>query len=100
MRQRCKILLKARAAAAWTARLATLGASIVVLQNEAAARAQQPAQVRAAQAIAEEAYLYGFPMIVNYKVMYDYTIDRASRQFRRRSTRSPMTRTSLRPKTR
>jgi hypothetical protein len=82
MRQRCKILLKAPAAAAWTARLAALGASIVVLQHEAAARAQQPAQIRAAQAIAEEAYLYGFPMIVNYKVMHDYTIDRASGQFK------------------
>jgi hypothetical protein len=34
------------------------------------------------KAIAEEAYLYGFPMIVGYKVMYEFNIDRNSGQFR------------------
>ncbi len=35
---------------------------------------------REAQAIAEEVYLYGFPMIVNYKVTYEYaTTSRSSR---------------------
>jgi hypothetical protein len=81
MRQECTILLNPWAVTGWTARLAALVASIVVLQNDAAP-AQQPAQIHAAQAIAEEAYLYGFPMIVNYKVMYEYTIYRASRQFK------------------
>ena len=32
--------------------------------------------------IAEEAYLYGFPMIVGYKVMHDFFIDRNSGQFK------------------
>jgi len=35
-------------------------------------------------AIAEEAYLYGFPMIVGYQVMYQFNIDRASGQFKAR----------------
>ena len=30
------------------------------------------------QAIAEEAYLYGFPMLVAYKVLYDYNVDKNS----------------------
>jgi hypothetical protein len=35
-----------------------------------------------AGAIAEEAYLYAFPMIVGYKVMHDFFIDRGSGQFK------------------
>jgi hypothetical protein len=34
------------------------------------------------EAIAEEAYLYGFPMIVGYDVMYKFFIDRNSGQFK------------------
>ena len=30
-----------------------------------------------ARAIAKEAFIYGFPMVVNYKTMYQYTIDKA-----------------------
>jgi LysM repeat protein len=33
-------------------------------------------------AIAEDAYLYGFPMIVGYDVLYKYFIDRSSGQFK------------------
>ena len=29
-----------------------------------------------AKAIAKEAYLYGFPMVVNYKTMYAFTLDK------------------------
>jgi hypothetical protein len=34
------------------------------------------------QAIAEEAYLYDLPMIIGYKMMYEYNIDRNSGQFK------------------
>ncbi len=34
------------------------------------------------ESIAEEAYLYGFPMLVGYDVMYKYFIDRNSGQFK------------------
>jgi hypothetical protein len=43
--------------------------------------AQQP-DVPAVTAVAEEAYLYGFPMIVGYDVLYQYSIDRDSKQFK------------------
>ncbi len=33
-------------------------------------------------AIAEEAYLYAFPMIVGYKALYDFNVDRNSGQFK------------------
>ncbi len=54
------------------ARAATLGVILAAAFGGGGALAQEPAQIREAQAIAEEAYLYGFPMIVNYKVMYEY----------------------------
>lgn len=44
--------------------------------------AQAKPPLSESQAIAEEAYLYGFPMIVGYKVMYEYNIDRNSGQFK------------------
>ena len=34
------------------------------------------------KAIAEEAYLYGFPMLVGYDVLYQYFVDRNSGQFK------------------
>jgi len=46
------------------------------------ANAQTREQVREAQTIAEEAYLYGFPMIVGYDVLYKFFIDRESGQFK------------------
>ena len=41
----------------------------------------QGTTVQELPAIAEEAYLYGFPMIVGYKVLYDFFVDRNSGQF-------------------
>jgi hypothetical protein len=34
------------------------------------------------KAIAEEAYIYGFPMIAGYKAMYEMAIDKSSSQFK------------------
>lgn len=36
----------------------------------------------AAQAIAQEAYIYGFPMVMNYKTLYNYAIDTQSPDFK------------------
>lgn len=44
--------------------------------------AQDKAVVAEIQAVAEEAYLYGIPMVVGYDVMYQYFIDRSSKQFK------------------
>ena len=35
-----------------------------------------------AQAIAKEAYLYGFPMVMNYKTMWNYAIDSKSPDYK------------------
>jgi hypothetical protein len=75
-------MLAGRKACAVAKVLAALGASLLALECRAPAFAEENAQNREAQAIAEEAYLYGFPMIVNYKVMYEYAIDRSSGQFK------------------
>lgn len=32
--------------------------------------------------LAEEAYIYAFPMIMNYKAMYEFTIDKSSSQYK------------------
>jgi hypothetical protein len=44
--------------------------------------AAAPEEIAELQAIAEEAYLYGFPMIVGYDVLYQYFIYRDSKQFK------------------
>ena len=36
------------------------------------------------KAIAEEAYLYGFPMIAAYKAMYEFNVDKSSSQYKSR----------------
>ena len=61
---------------------AMLAVAIVALLGASLCAAQTKAQLSEVQAIAEEAYLYGFPMIVGYKVMYEYNIDRNSGQFK------------------
>jgi hypothetical protein len=40
--------------------------------------AQKPSDVREASAIAEEAYVYGFPMIAAYKALYQFNVDKSS----------------------
>ncbi|MGH7891971.1 MAG: DUF1254 domain-containing protein, partial [Thermodesulfobacteriota bacterium] len=45
------------------------------------AAAKEPGAVDTKQ-IAEQAYIYGFPMIMNYGTMYEYSIDRSSSQFK------------------
>ena len=45
---------------------------------EMLARAQDRPDADAFGATAEEAYLYGFPMLVAYKVLYDYNVDQDS----------------------
>src|SRR5688572_4095386 len=35
-----------------------------------------------ARAIAKEAYVYGFPMVDNYRIMYAYAVDRNNPEFK------------------
>jgi hypothetical protein len=45
----------------------------------ATGRAEEPSE---AQEIAEEAYIYAFPMIANYKTMYQFAVDRSGPQYK------------------
>lgn len=44
--------------------------------------ASEAGKVAEVQAVAEEAYLYGFPMVVGYDVLYQFFIDPDSKQFK------------------
>lgn len=46
------------------------------------ASAQDWPDASEAKAIAEEAYIYGLPIVMNYSVMNDYAVDRDSGQFK------------------
>src|ERR1700723_1280508 len=35
-----------------------------------------------ARAIAKEAYIYGFPLVDNYRIQYDYFVDRANPDYK------------------
>ena len=41
-----------------------------------------PPGVEETKAIAEEAYIYGLPLVMNYAVMYDFAVNRDSGQFK------------------
>lgn len=56
--------------------------AIVTLLGARACLAQERAAISEIKALAEEAYLYGFPMIVGYDVLYKFFIDRNSGQFK------------------
>jgi hypothetical protein len=50
-------------------------------KQDAAARVPAPG-IAEVKAIAEEAYLYGFPLIAAYKAMYEFNVDKSSSQYK------------------
>ena len=63
-------------------RSAALAAVTVATKSaNAQARAEWP-DIREAKAIAEEGFIYGLPIVMNYAVMYEYAVDRNSGQFK------------------
>ncbi len=46
------------------------------------AAAQSDVTPEEAQAIAKEAYLYGFPMVMNYKTMWNYAVDKDNPEYK------------------
>ncbi len=38
--------------------------------------------VEEAQTIAKEAYIYGFPMVMDYKAMYNYVVDKENPEYK------------------
>ena len=54
--------------------------SIGLITNIAVAA--NSATTQEAQAIAKEAYVYGFPMVMGYKTLYSYTVDKANAEYK------------------
>jgi hypothetical protein len=63
-------------------RLSLVAFAIVAATSAKSGVAQDKPAISELKAIAEEAYLYGFPMIVGYDVLYKFFIDRNSGQFK------------------
>lgn len=56
-------------------------AGAVLTLSPQAAKAEWPGIIEAKQ-IAEEGYVYGLPIVMNYAIMYSYAVDRNSGQFK------------------
>src|SRR5437763_10664358 len=66
-------------------RSAALAALTVTTMTPAPASAQAKAEwpdIREAKAIAEEGFIYGLPIVMNYAVMYEYAVDKNSGQYK------------------
>jgi hypothetical protein len=48
----------------------------------AVAQAQSPITPAEARAIAKEAYIYGFPLVDNYRILYSYFVDHDGKEFK------------------
>ena len=56
-----------------------LGAKIALAPSSATAQPTVPAET---QAIAKEAYIYGFPLVDNYRIQYSYFVDRSGHEYK------------------
>jgi hypothetical protein len=77
-----KILYKGASAAAGLAvLLVCCAASNDAISNAEKAEQHKPGLAET-KAIAEEGFIYGLPIVMNYAVMYEYVVDRDSGQFK------------------
>jgi hypothetical protein len=65
----------------WTTPVVVRLAGALLVLSSGVARAQWPG-IFEAKAIAEEGFIYGLPIVMNYGVMYEYAVDRNSGQFK------------------
>ena len=72
----------ARAGFGRVLRAIAIGGLLTVSAAGTGASAQESPQIAEVRATAEEAYLYGLPMVVGYDVLYKFFIDRDSGQFK------------------
>ncbi|MDT8283331.1 MAG: DUF1254 domain-containing protein [Gammaproteobacteria bacterium] len=63
-------------------RIAVITLTALLSMSTTQSMAEQTPNIDELKATAEEAYLYGFPMLVGYDVMYKFFIDRNSGQFK------------------
>jgi hypothetical protein len=77
-----------RRRAPWLLALAAVSAAVVLgcSPTDTVAKSQQTAAggpgVEETKAIAEEAFIYGLPLVMNYAVMYDFAVNHRSGQFK------------------
>jgi hypothetical protein len=62
-----------------SALIGVLAASLAASAGEVAAAVPSVAEVKA---IAEEGFIYGVPIVMNYGVMYEYAVEKKSSQFK------------------
>ena len=55
-------------------------ASLMIISSSFAS--EQKLSSKEAKQIAKEAYIYGFPMVLNYKTMYSYAINKKSPEYK------------------
>ena len=55
-------------------------ASLLIISSSFAS--EQKLTIKEAKQIAKEAYIYGFPLVLNYKTMYDYAVDKKSPDYK------------------
>lgn len=62
----------------------TLAALILTcwITDPAMARERSAISPEEAKAIAKEAYIYGFPMVMGYKLMYNYAVDKSNPEYK------------------
>jgi len=54
--------------------------SLMIISSSFAS--EQKLTAKEAKQIAKEAYIYGFPLVLNYKTMYDYAVDKKSPEYK------------------
>jgi hypothetical protein len=69
-------------AAVFAAAALIAGDAIAQAEKKDAAKDVSAPSVAETKAIAEEGFIYGLPIVMNYGVMYEYTVDRNSGQFK------------------
>jgi hypothetical protein len=63
--------------------IASLGASVLAVSSDSKAQPQPSTSEASERAqIAEDAFVYGFPLVMNYGVFYEYFVDEASPQYK------------------
>jgi hypothetical protein len=65
-----------------TRRAFTSGIALLPTFRFTAARAQSSVTPVEARAIAKEAYIYGEPVVDNYRIQYAYFVDRANPEYK------------------
>ena len=63
-------------------RLFALGIGLFATLMVLPAAAEEKLSAGEAKQIAEEAFIYGFPMVMNYAVFYEYFVDKASPEYK------------------